>query len=294
MGISSIIGAGISNIGNRMSEERQAKWNIEQWERQSNYDREQWDATNRYNEHRWNLENEYNSPQMQMARFKEAGLNPNLIYGQGNPGNAGSLTADNLKSPDVKGYSRSESKNIMQGFNAFQEYQRFQQTGAQIDNIKADTNVKNQNAQNLKDANVIQIAKEAREQGIFDNETIKLWESTIDKALKDLQIKEGILKAQGQTWEIGEKKKAGMDQESILKKQQEKLNAFEIGLNETGTTSKDSLLFRQILEAFGTPAEIIEKMEKEWKAQMERKKHREIKLRKDDIPYIDQYKSNKY
>jgi ATP-dependent Lon protease len=29
----------------------------------------------------------YNHPSQQMARFLEAGLNPNLIYGQGNPGN---------------------------------------------------------------------------------------------------------------------------------------------------------------------------------------------------------------
>lgn len=36
----------------------------------------------------WNMQNLYNSPQAQMARFKAAGLNPHLIYGQGNPGNA--------------------------------------------------------------------------------------------------------------------------------------------------------------------------------------------------------------
>lgn len=30
---------------------------------------------------------EYNTPKSQMARFAEAGLNPNLIYGQGSPGN---------------------------------------------------------------------------------------------------------------------------------------------------------------------------------------------------------------
>lgn len=30
---------------------------------------------------------EYNTPANQMARFQAAGLNPNLIYGQGNPGN---------------------------------------------------------------------------------------------------------------------------------------------------------------------------------------------------------------
>lgn len=31
----------------------------------------------------WNRQNEYNLPANQMARFKDAGLNPNLIYGQG-------------------------------------------------------------------------------------------------------------------------------------------------------------------------------------------------------------------
>lgn len=32
----------------------------------------------------WNMNNQYNSPASQMERFKEAGLNPNLIYGQQN------------------------------------------------------------------------------------------------------------------------------------------------------------------------------------------------------------------
>lgn len=36
----------------------------------------------------WNKQNMYNDPESQMARFKAAGLNPHLIYGQGNPGNA--------------------------------------------------------------------------------------------------------------------------------------------------------------------------------------------------------------
>ena len=39
----------------------------------------------------WNLQNQYNSPAAQMQRFKQAGLNPNLIYGQGNAGNATTL-----------------------------------------------------------------------------------------------------------------------------------------------------------------------------------------------------------
>lgn len=38
----------------------------------------------------WNEQNLYNSPQAQMQRFQEAGLNPHLIYGQGSSGLASS------------------------------------------------------------------------------------------------------------------------------------------------------------------------------------------------------------
>lgn len=38
----------------------------------------------------WHLQNQYNDPQSQMQRFIAGGLNPHLIYGQGNPGNASS------------------------------------------------------------------------------------------------------------------------------------------------------------------------------------------------------------
>lgn len=39
----------------------------------------------------WNMVNEYNSPANQMARLKDAGLNPNLMYGQGSPGQSSPL-----------------------------------------------------------------------------------------------------------------------------------------------------------------------------------------------------------
>lgn len=45
---------------------------------------------NQYNIDMWKMQAEYNSPQAQMQRFSEAGLNPNLIYGQGSNGNMSS------------------------------------------------------------------------------------------------------------------------------------------------------------------------------------------------------------
>lgn len=44
---------------------------------QQMYDRQRADALTD-----WDKQNKYNSPSQQMQRYKEAGLNPNLIYGQ--------------------------------------------------------------------------------------------------------------------------------------------------------------------------------------------------------------------
>lgn len=43
-----------------------------------------------YQTEMWNKQNAYNTPAEQMARFRDAGLNPNLIYSQGTPGIASS------------------------------------------------------------------------------------------------------------------------------------------------------------------------------------------------------------
>lgn len=83
-----VLGAGQALAGfasNAFFGKRQHEYNMElaryQTEANERYQREQ---------------NEYNSPKNQMSRFQEAGLNPNLIYGQGNPGNqsAPTKTAD--------------------------------------------------------------------------------------------------------------------------------------------------------------------------------------------------------
>lgn len=41
----------------------------------------------------WNMQNEYNAPKQQMARLKEAGLNPNLVYGNGSAVNVANAPA---------------------------------------------------------------------------------------------------------------------------------------------------------------------------------------------------------
>lgn len=46
-----------------------------------------------WQESMWNKQNEYNTPAAQIQRMKEAGLNPALMYSQGNVGNAESVKA---------------------------------------------------------------------------------------------------------------------------------------------------------------------------------------------------------
>lgn len=69
------------------------------WLVQNKYNEGLWNKQNEYNERVWHMMNEYNSPMAQMQRFKEAGLNPNLIYGQGNT--TGSISTGNFKSDSI-------------------------------------------------------------------------------------------------------------------------------------------------------------------------------------------------
>lgn len=79
----------------------------------------------------------YNEPVNQMARFSEAGLNPNLIYGQSNQGSASYNPASFTSRPN---YNPMQAIPEMLGM-----YQNFQMKAAQIDNVKAATEEKRAN-----------------------------------------------------------------------------------------------------------------------------------------------------
>jgi len=97
----------------------------------------------------WRQQNDYNSPQAQMRRFQEAGLNPNLIYGQGNSGNASTI-----QSPDIKGgQNRSIFEGIQNPLNVIGAYQDATIKQAQTDNLKTQNGV-------LQSQQALNIAKE--------------------------------------------------------------------------------------------------------------------------------------
>lgn len=55
----------------------------------------------------------YNTPKAQMGRFQDAGLNPHLIYGQGNPGNQSAP----LASPDIKPTDYQSMFDVVSAYN---------------------------------------------------------------------------------------------------------------------------------------------------------------------------------
>ena len=78
----------------------------------------------------WEKNNEYNDPTQQMARLKNAGINPHLAYSQGGVTNTSSSPASSNASSMPEGRAPQIDTNAL--LNA-------RLVGEQINNIKADT-----------------------------------------------------------------------------------------------------------------------------------------------------------
>lgn len=93
----------------------------------------------------WHMQNAYNSPAAQMQRLKEAGLNPNLVYGNGADATAGQAprSADSGHwSPSQRDFSFIGS-GASSGLSAYFDSQIKQ---AQIDNLATQKTVMEQDA----------------------------------------------------------------------------------------------------------------------------------------------------
>ena len=91
------IGAGGSIIGGALGAFGQSsanRTNIRLQREQNAWNERQAEKANKWNIEQWERENLYNSPVQQMQRLEQAGLNPNLMYSQGNPGSASSLKSE--------------------------------------------------------------------------------------------------------------------------------------------------------------------------------------------------------
>lgn len=79
-------------------------------------------------------QNQYNTPVNQMMRYDQAGLNPNLVYGQGTPGNQ--PTPARYEAPTLD--YRTPSIDLPA---VLSQYQDFQMKQAQIENVQSATSL---------------------------------------------------------------------------------------------------------------------------------------------------------
>jgi hypothetical protein len=100
----------------------------------------------------WKMQNEYNSPKNQMARYNQAGLNPNLMYDKGTPGNAQTMPQyQSLPSSGevfgqsvagLQGLAQTENIKIQAGINRFAKDVAEATKETQIETQKADLKAK--------------------------------------------------------------------------------------------------------------------------------------------------------
>lgn len=143
----------IDNLFNIGARERQHKRNIEVW----------------------NMQNDYNHPSAQMARLREAGLNPNMLYGQGVSG----ATGQSSSAPEAT--TRTPPPKIAE---AFSRYQNVRTTELQNDNLRAqNTAIVNQGL--LSAAQAVKTAIEGKRQGVgLDRDN-----QSLSQIIEQLQIK---------------------------------------------------------------------------------------------------------
>lgn len=117
------------NARNDRRSEQEAAWDFKV--SQHNYQQQKQD-----NIDFWNMTNAYNSPEQQMIRLKQAGLNPHLVYGKGADTTASVLStqgADGSKANPSRGNAAQVDYNGLG--SAISQYYDVQQGQLQTDNL---------------------------------------------------------------------------------------------------------------------------------------------------------------
>lgn len=143
--LGAIGGSAISAIGNFFTNKSNQKAQNALFDKQAAFSKSEREAQQNWIEQMYEKNNAYNSPAAQMQRFKEAGLNPDLIYGQLGDSTASSPSpASQASTPSAGAFT---NVNPLQGFGDTLSGLSMQQ--AQIEAIKAQTGKTNAETKQL-------------------------------------------------------------------------------------------------------------------------------------------------
>lgn len=240
--ISSAMSAGSSALGGLfgwIGQKKQRKYEREMYERQL--------ADNRQN---WELENFYNSPEQQMKRLKEAGLNPNLVYGNGADAQGGQITGANPNVSDQSKFLQPASDQLSKlSSSAINQMYDLRQRDAQLDLTREQVQTQNTIQElNAVTAGLKSIAQQSDQMKLdIGRET---YDTTIKMANAALQAKlQEILQSQ-ETTRTQQTQQSLNRQNERTSKSQQMLNELEQELIKLGYNKGDSAqqrLFKKIM-----------------------------------------------
>lgn len=128
-----VIGGVLGNIFNASSQNKQNQ--ASQAFSREMYGKQRADALSD-----WNMQNAYNDPSAQMQRLSSAGLNPNLVYGNGaDAQSSSSVRSSNVESPTFKAPQVDVGGVVQSAMMTKQLQANIARTEAETERIKTDT-----------------------------------------------------------------------------------------------------------------------------------------------------------
>lgn len=101
-GASSIVGDVLNFGGGLIQGARNRRAQRKENQRQRQWASDMFDLQNQRDIEFWRMQNAYNDPLAQMERLKNAGLNPNLVYGSGADAQAGPIATHSAPTPQTR------------------------------------------------------------------------------------------------------------------------------------------------------------------------------------------------
>lgn len=181
-GVGSLLGGIGSSAMNNKAVKDTNKANMEIAKYQAQWQQQENEKAYQRSLNMWNLQNEYNSPTQQMARIRAAGLNPNLVYGNGVAGNSSGSAPQyepaKFNAPTMQAY-RGWNLGISDAISQFLAYRTAK---AQVDNMEAQNSLIRQ-----------QTATEAtRQANIAASTSRSEFDLNMAKELKDVSVSSAI------------------------------------------------------------------------------------------------------
>lgn len=214
----------------------------------------------------WEMQNAYNSPAAQMARFKDAGLNPHLIYGQGNVAqpvrssgaSGGQASAPRTDLGAMYNFSLKENQANLTAAN--QEFLKAREENVRAQTVKtlSEVNLTNQNVK--RGAIKLAIEKQLQDvnvsKGLYDLDIARekynqeYWKSMVAERMSQLGVERAVsqLLNDQKFRELSTDRQNEIRQKIELMKKDGQLKDYEIELNKSGAQRNDSILQRLALK----------------------------------------------